>query len=134
MVGYIYLLLGLLFDIQTDKLTSDGINFKIRKSPRLHLEGHLERWHFQDIVRGIDPRWPGVAKLYGFCLGWIEMVRIINAVTLFGVGFGELFQPGHVSGSAISTERTQGRDQGTVRCAIQQRQILCQRNCLVLIG
>jgi hypothetical protein len=89
LVGEIYTTLGLLFDIQTDTLTADGFGAKVHKSLRRHLEG----WDFQQVAAGTDPLLPKAALLRDTGLGWVDLVRAINAITLFGVGFGEILQP-----------------------------------------
>ncbi|GFF93051.1 hypothetical protein IFM53868_07058 [Aspergillus udagawae] len=89
LVGDIYTTLGMLFDIQTDTLTADGFGAKVHISPRRHLEG----WDFQQVVAGTDPLLPKAALLRDTGLGWVDLVRAINAITLFGVGFGEILQP-----------------------------------------
>ncbi|KAJ5936391.1 hypothetical protein N7454_005026 [Penicillium verhagenii] len=88
LVGDIYTSLGMLFDIQTDTLTADGFGTKVHKSPRRHLEG----WEFQQVAAGADML-PRATLLRDIGLGWVDLVRGINAVVLFGVGFGEIFQP-----------------------------------------
>jgi hypothetical protein len=89
LVGDIYTTLGALFDIQTDTLSIDGFGAKVHKSPRRNLEG----WDFQQVAAGADPLLPKAALLRDVGLGWVDLVRAINAITLFGVGFGEILQP-----------------------------------------
>lgn len=89
LVGDIYTTLGMLFDIQTDTLTADGFGAKVHKSPRRHLEG----WDFQQVATGTDPLLPKAASLRDIGLGWVDLVRAINGITLFGVDFGEIIQP-----------------------------------------
>lgn len=89
LVGDIYTTLGMLFDIQTDTLTADGFGAKVHKSPRRHLEG----WDFQQVATGTDPLLPKAALLRDVGLGWVDLVRAINGITLFGVDFGEIIQP-----------------------------------------
>jgi hypothetical protein len=89
LVGDIYLTLGALFDIQTDASTADGFGAKVRTSIRRHLEG----WDFQSLATGADPILPKATTLCETGLGWVDLIRGINAITLFGVGFGEILQP-----------------------------------------
>ncbi|KAK4444608.1 hypothetical protein QBC34DRAFT_487752 [Podospora aff. communis PSN243] len=89
LVADVYNMLAILFDIQTDELTADGLGARIRKSPRRNLEG----WDFQHIAAGTDPLWPKVAFLRDIGLGWVDLARGIRAITLFGVGFGNVVQP-----------------------------------------
>ncbi|KAK8021758.1 purine and uridine phosphorylase [Apiospora arundinis] len=106
-VGDIFQTLGLLFDIQTDTKTLDGINFKIRTSPRRNLQG----WDFYDVATDADPLWLKEASLDEMGWGWVDLVRGINAVVLFGNNFGDIILPGRSSTSAAaasegSTETT----------------------------
>ncbi|KAK0613543.1 hypothetical protein B0T14DRAFT_569575 [Immersiella caudata] len=89
LVGDVHNVLAMLFDIQTDELTTDGFGARIRKSTRRNLEG----WEFQHIVTGADPLWPKAALLRDVGLGWVDLVRGIRAITLFGAGFGDIFKP-----------------------------------------
>jgi hypothetical protein len=88
LVGDVYTTLGMLFDIQTDKSTEDGWGAKVHKSPRRHLGG----WDFQQVMAGANVL-PKAAVLHDIGLGWVDLVRSINAITLFGVGYGEIIQP-----------------------------------------
>ncbi|KAM3506513.1 hypothetical protein MY10362_002322 [Beauveria mimosiformis] len=69
----------------------DGINLKIR------LRKHLEGWDFVDLVNEIRPQ-PHVATIPTLGHGWIDFVRSIEAITLFGRKFGELLQPASRTG------------------------------------
>ncbi|KAF1733926.1 hypothetical protein CRV24_005457 [Beauveria bassiana] len=69
----------------------DGINLKIR------LRKHLEGWDFVDLVNEIRPQ-PRVATIPTLGHGWIDFVRSIEAITLFGSNFGELLQPASRTG------------------------------------
>ncbi|OAA51124.1 Pfs domain protein [Beauveria brongniartii RCEF 3172] len=69
----------------------DGINLKIR------LRKHLEGWDFADLVNEIRPQ-PHVATIPTLGHGWIDFVRSIEAITLFGRKFGELLQPASRTG------------------------------------
>jgi hypothetical protein len=100
LVGDIYITLSMIFDIQTDVLTVDGFGAKVRTSPRRHLEG----WDFQHVATGVDPLWPKAALLHDIGLGWVDLVRAINAITLFGVGFGEILRPMGVAAFALGGE------------------------------
>jgi hypothetical protein len=88
LVGDVYAIMGMMFDIQTDKSTEDGYGTRVHKSPRKHLEG----WDFQQVTTGAD-LFPKAAVLQDIGLGWVDLVRSINAITLFGVGYGEIIQP-----------------------------------------
>ncbi|KAF2682374.1 hypothetical protein K458DRAFT_390861 [Lentithecium fluviatile CBS 122367] len=64
----------------------NGINLKWRS--RTHLEG----WDFKELATGYDPR-PRVATLDSLGYGWVDLTRSIDAVTLFGCGFGDIIIP-----------------------------------------
>ncbi|KID83294.1 Pfs, NACHT and Ankyrin domain protein [Metarhizium guizhouense ARSEF 977] len=97
LVGDIYTTLSMIVDIQTDVRTADGFGAKVRISPRRRLEG----WDFQQLATGADPLWPRATMLHHTGLGWVDLVRGINAITLFGVGFGEILQPVAVTRGGI---------------------------------
>lgn len=90
LVGDIFGNLSMLFDIQTDASTADGFGARVRVSPRRHLEG----WDFFDVATLEETVWPKAVSLLDTGLGWVDLTRSISAITLFGVGFGELIQPG----------------------------------------
>lgn len=46
-----------------------------------------------DVATRHDTLWPKVATIKAVSVGWVHLVRFLHAVTLFGVGFGELFRP-----------------------------------------
>lgn len=101
LVGEIFITLSMIFDIQTDVLTADGFGAKVRTSPRRHLEG----WDFQHVASKADPLLPKATLLHDIGLGWVDLVRATNAITLFGVGFGEILQPmGVAQGHALCGE------------------------------
>jgi hypothetical protein len=89
LVGEIYMTLRMLFDIQTDVMTTNGYGARVRTSPRRHLEG----WEFRDVATGADPLLPKATILQDFGLGWVDLVRNINAIILFGMDFGEILKP-----------------------------------------
>lgn len=64
----------------------NGINMKQR------LRHHLEGWDFMDIANGYDAH-ARVATLNTLGWNWVDFVRSINAVILFGCRFGELLIP-----------------------------------------
>ncbi|PYI19447.1 hypothetical protein BO99DRAFT_384495 [Aspergillus violaceofuscus CBS 115571] len=113
-VGDIYITLGMLFDIQTDRLTADGFGAKIRKSPRRRLEG----WDFQQVATSADPTEPKAASLSDIGLGWVDLVRAINAITLFGQGFGEILQPVDTAQVPVNAQSgpAVNAPQGRARC------------------
>ncbi|KAK8875138.1 Pfs domain protein [Apiospora arundinis] len=128
LVGDICQTLGLLFDIQTDTKTLDGINFKIRRSPRRNLEG----WDFHDVATNADPLWPKAASLHEWGWGWVDLVRGINAVVLFGNGFGDIIQPGRSPTSAGPTEGSTENTSCTHWATLPKRQDLLATTTAVL--
>ncbi|KAL4933055.1 Pfs domain protein [Aspergillus undulatus] len=72
-----------MYDYQVNGLRNNG------KPPRSLLEG----WDFGDLVLERDPIYPRHNLLHkdGFC--WVDFCRSINAITLFGRGFGEIIRP-----------------------------------------
>lgn len=64
----------------------DGVNLKTR------VRKHLEGWDFIDLATDEDPI-PRVATIPTLGHGWVDFIRSIGAITLFGRGFCELIQP-----------------------------------------
>ena len=58
-----------------------------------HVRKHLEGWQFQDLASDKDPMVPYVENIEAIGKGWVDFVRSIGAITLFGRGFGHLIQP-----------------------------------------
>ncbi|KAI0539484.1 hypothetical protein GGR58DRAFT_234412 [Xylaria digitata] len=92
-IEHIYNILEKLIDHQADVERRSGLQIKIR--PRRHLEG----WDFKDLVKDGDPIFPRATTLATVGKGWVDFIRALHAVTLFGAGFGELIQPRHTGGS-----------------------------------
>ncbi|TPX11347.1 uncharacterized protein E0L32_001165 [Thyridium curvatum] len=63
--------------------------------------GKLEGWDYKDIPSLRDPLHPKVATLHNTGKAWVDFIRGIKAVTIFGRGFGELLQPN--TGAAASS-------------------------------
>ncbi|KAK3319617.1 hypothetical protein B0T19DRAFT_269661 [Cercophora scortea] len=61
-------------------------------SLKMRARKHLEGWDFAELATDHDPS-PRVATLEAFGYGWVDFVRSIGAVALFGRGFGEILQP-----------------------------------------
>ncbi|KAI1130868.1 hypothetical protein F5Y10DRAFT_103811 [Nemania abortiva] len=74
---------------QADTSTQDGVGFKVKASDRRHIEG----FDFMDIATDEDPCWPRQATLRSSGRGWVDFVRAIHAITLFGSHFGDLIRP-----------------------------------------
>ena len=55
----------------------------------------LTFWYnrFMDVATRHDTLWPKVASIQAGSVGWVHLTRSLHAVTLFGVGFGELLRP-----------------------------------------
>ncbi|KAF2969785.1 hypothetical protein GQX73_g3778 [Xylaria multiplex] len=92
-IEHIYNILEKLIDHQTDVERRSGLQIKIR--PRRQLEG----WDFKDLVNDGDPIFPRATTLPTIGKGWVDFIRALHAVTLFGSGFGELIQPRHTGES-----------------------------------
>lgn len=86
-VEHIFNCLEKLIAHQVDVQRRSGVNIHIQ--PRRQLEG----WDFRDLVTDRDPFLSRVATLPTIGKGWVDLTRSLNAVTLFGRGFGELIQP-----------------------------------------
>jgi hypothetical protein len=82
-------LLESVFDHQHDSGEKDGVSVRMRTSPRRHLEG----FQFKDLASAAQRFGPRAATLRSTGAGWVDFVRAIGAVTLFGNGFGELLKP-----------------------------------------
>jgi hypothetical protein len=89
LVGDLFGILSILFDFQEDASTADGFGARVRVSSKRYLDG----WDFSDVATLKETVWPKTASLLDTGLAWNELVGSIPAVTLFGVGFGEIVQP-----------------------------------------
>jgi hypothetical protein len=74
-----------LIEYQKKAAARQGIQIKTR------LREQLEGWDFTDIAHGHDAH-PRVTMLSAAGWGWVDFIRSINAVVLFGRGYGELLQ------------------------------------------
>lgn len=95
-VEHFYNVLEKIIDNQIKAAGRGGMKMKLRA--RKHLEG----WDFKDLATQRDPFYPHVATLDAFGKGWVDFTRAIQAITLFGRGFGDIFQPAD-SGSFCKT-------------------------------
>ncbi|KAK6356038.1 hypothetical protein TWF718_000412 [Orbilia javanica] len=82
----IYNMLEQVMDYQIDVV--DG-NRDLSQRARRYLEG----WDFNDLARVRDPTESRMTILPSIGKGWVDFTRDIYAVTLFGSGFGEIFEP-----------------------------------------
>ncbi|KAI1284129.1 hypothetical protein F5Y07DRAFT_394061 [Xylaria sp. FL0933] len=81
-----------IFAHQADTCTQDGVGFKVKASDRRYIEG----FDFMDVATDEDPCFPKQVTLCSGGKGWVDFVRSIHAITLFGTSFGELFSPSKV--------------------------------------
>lgn len=88
-VGDIYSILWNIFDHIIDESSKDGIGAGIRTSHKERLEG----FDFMDVASETDPMEPKSTILQGTGSGWIDFARAIQAITLFGNGFGDILRP-----------------------------------------
>lgn len=57
-----------------------------------------------DVATRNDTLWPKVATIQAMSVGWIDFVRSLRAVTLFGVGFGDLLRPVNKRSGSITNQ------------------------------
>lgn len=81
-----YNILEQIMDHQRQLAGQNGVNMKAR------VRKHLEGWDFKQLATSNDPR-PRVAMLQAFGYGWVDIIRSIDAITLFGRRFGDIIQP-----------------------------------------
>jgi hypothetical protein len=86
-VEHICNILEKLIDHQTSIAERSGIQVSFR--PRRDLDG----WDFRDLVTDGGPLFSRVVVLKAIGKGWVDFTRGINAITLFGHGFGDSIQP-----------------------------------------
>lgn len=78
--------LEIMIEYQKLKAGQNGIHLKLKA--RKYLEG----WDFVDLISDRDLR-PRVATLQRAGYGWVDLIRSINATSIFGCGFGDLSKP-----------------------------------------
>ncbi|KAN0078700.1 hypothetical protein V8E54_005213 [Elaphomyces granulatus] len=64
----------------------NGVNLKVR------VRKYLEGWDFVELATDHDPC-PRIATLQALGYGWVDFIRSIGAITLFGRGFGDIIRP-----------------------------------------
>ncbi|KAH7129125.1 hypothetical protein EDB81DRAFT_906999, partial [Dactylonectria macrodidyma] len=79
-----------LVDKQAEVAAQDGYWIP---QPSKFLGKTLAGWDFQDVVGPVGPINRRVCHLQAQGHGWIEYVRSIKAITVFGNNFGELLEP-----------------------------------------
>ncbi|KAF5984602.1 Pfs domain-containing protein [Fusarium coicis] len=72
-------------DLQNHSKTTDRLRGKSRK--------YLEGWDFEDVVSNFRTFHARQATLETLGKEWVDFIRAIKAVTLFGQGFGEIIRP-----------------------------------------
>lgn len=83
-----YHYLDQIMDYQARAEGRDGIEL------RVDFRTRLEGWDFVELATATSTQIsPRVATLQAFGWGWVDFVRSIGAVALFGCGFGELIRP-----------------------------------------
>lgn len=86
LVEHHYNMLEQIMEHHTHAAGQNGVNLKVR------MRKHLEGWDFVELATDHDPR-PRVATLEALGYGWVDFIRSIDAITLFGSGFGEIIRP-----------------------------------------
>ena len=86
-VEELYSILEILIDHQLEKAGQSGLRIKT------HARRRLEGWDFKDLVSDNDPICPLVETIEAVGKGWVDFIRSIQAVTLFGRGFGDIMRP-----------------------------------------
>lgn len=87
----IFSLLEKMIDHLNNVQSESGVGFRLRGTPRNILEG----FDFMDVATYDAPLRPHMIKL-SICesgRGWTDLLRSVQAITLFGKGFGELIAP-----------------------------------------
>lgn len=87
-VNLVYSVLDDIFNHQCD-MSSDGVGLKVSASPLQQLEG----FDFKDIANGVKTLHPKAFSLGWKGMGWVDLLRDLHAITLFGRGFGDLLEP-----------------------------------------
>lgn len=62
-------------------------------SERCTSRSRLEGWDFENLAAERDPIFAKEAKLESAGMAWIDLIRSVRAITLFGRGFGDMIQP-----------------------------------------
>ena len=86
-VEHLYSILEILLDHQLEKAGQSGVRVKA------HVRRRLEGWDFKDLVSDNPTIFPLVETIETVGKGWVDFIRSIQAVTLFGKGFGDIMQP-----------------------------------------
>ncbi|OXV07933.1 hypothetical protein Egran_04303 [Elaphomyces granulatus] len=81
-----YNILEQIMDHHSHMAGRNGVNLKVR------VRKYLEGWDFVELATDHDPC-PRIATLQALGYGWVDFIRSIGAVTLFGRGFGDIIRP-----------------------------------------
>jgi hypothetical protein len=87
-----------IMDHQRHVAGQNGANVKVR------VRKHLEGWDFIELATDHDP-YPRVATLQALGYGWVDFIHSIDAITLFGRGFGDIIRPIEFKGMCPSWKR-----------------------------
>ncbi|KAM5348872.1 hypothetical protein ACJ41O_008695 [Fusarium nematophilum] len=68
----------------------DGFHFTLSSPP---WNTHLVGFDFKNVAQQNCPFFPLAAEVRASGRSWIELIRAVGAIVLFGVGFGQLIQP-----------------------------------------
>jgi hypothetical protein len=74
---------------QDDVYSRDGVGARIKLTPRRQLEG----FDFMDVATNQGTIWPKVDYIHAWGEGWVDFIRELHCVALFGTGFGNLIEP-----------------------------------------
>lgn len=80
------------FDI-LERLIDYEIKTTVQNESKIKRK-HLYGWDFNDLARRQYPIHPRVAQIQPAGKGWIDFIKSIQAVTLFGRQYGEIIWPG----------------------------------------
>ncbi|KAM7213317.1 hypothetical protein V8F06_011328 [Rhypophila decipiens] len=86
-VERLYAILEKALEYQTKVESQSRYNLKLR------VRKYLEGWEFKALARREDPLYPVVKTLPTMGKGWVDFSRDLDAITLFGYGFGEIMSP-----------------------------------------
>ncbi|KAJ5650608.1 uncharacterized protein N7484_004331 [Penicillium longicatenatum] len=84
-VTQFYEILEKAFDYQTAAVSANP--------ERCTSRSRLEGWDFENLAAERDPIFAKEATLDCAGMAWIDLIRSVHAITLFGRGFGDMIQP-----------------------------------------
>ncbi|KAH7085853.1 hypothetical protein BKA63DRAFT_27957 [Paraphoma chrysanthemicola] len=96
----------------------DGFGFQVRRSSREQLAG----FQFREVAQNISTFHSGLVNLLPEGNSWVDFSRAIQAITLYGNGFGDLLKPVDATKICKSyTRAPKNRD-----CLVVPTEILCK--------